>query len=91
MRTKATDSHTISSAAKPPPNFTTTDNTGSLVWAEPLCKPRKNPGQRYCRMRKKYGVDPGVERAFTPDEPDVLDAGDAVEGAIANLLILLVN
>ena len=29
------------------------------------------------------GPTPGVETPLTPDEPDVLDAGDLVEGVVA--------
>ena len=33
-------------------------------------------------MRKKYGVYPGVEIPAILDGPDVLDAGDVVEGVV---------
>jgi hypothetical protein len=33
-----------------------------------------------CSIQEKYGAYPGVERAFTPDGPDVFDGSDGVEG-----------
>jgi len=37
-------------------------------------------GRYGCEFQNKYGAYPGVETPITPDEPDVLDAGDVVEG-----------
>jgi hypothetical protein len=34
----------------------------------------------FARSGKKYGAYPGVETPLTPDEPDVLDADDVLQG-----------
>jgi hypothetical protein len=38
-------------------------------------------------MRKKYGVDPGVETPITSDEPGVLDGDGVVEGVVGDGLV----
>jgi hypothetical protein len=42
--------------------------------------PSKFSDRYIARHRKKYGAHPWVESPNTPDGPDLLDAGDGVEG-----------
>jgi hypothetical protein len=49
-----------------------------LVW--PIRDPLGIRGQICCVLWKKHGVYPGVKHPVSPDEPDVLDAGDGVDG-----------
>jgi hypothetical protein len=46
----------------------------------PIRNPLGTRGQTCCALWKKYGVLGGQEASVIPVEPDVLDAGDAVEG-----------
>jgi hypothetical protein len=57
------------------------EECGYTSWPHTLYRtPSKFSGRYIARHRKKYGGRPWVESPNTPDEPGVLDAGDAVEG-----------
>ena len=48
--------------------------------SRPLWKPLKSHGQIYCDNCAAKGPYPEVKTPLTPDQPDVVDTGDVVEG-----------
>ena len=65
---------------KNPNVFGHCSSSGWQARIEPLSNFQKFFGQSIWRVVAGKGPTPGVETPLTPDEADVLDAGDGVEG-----------